>query len=161
MNIELLLEGKWRQSKWQLCHDRCRVNGGELALASPSLFDKAWELQEQACGGCWQPTKLTASCCAWRVSAVTTLAVTRNVLHSSTSSFSSSETFSSGWSKSMSNTPAMAALRSDRSVTHRKDNRLPPPHGQTHTAAITGYYTEHAHCDARQKGRQPVRFAFI
>lgn len=30
---------------------------------------------------------------------------------------------------------------------------VPAPHGQTHTAAMTGYYTEHAQCDAQPEGR--------
>lgn len=99
-----------------------------------------------------QPSRLTVSCHAPRLSAVTTLAATLNIFRSCTSSFSSSETFSSGWSKSMSNTPAMATLRSVPPVTERKNSRSPPPHGNTHVAAITGYYTGHAHYETPKRG---------
>lgn len=99
-----------------------------------------------------QPSRLTASRRAPRLSAVTTLAAPLNISRSCTSSFSSSETFSSGWSKSMSNTPAMATLRSLPPVTERKNSRSPPPHGNTHIAAITGYYTGHAHCETPKRG---------
>lgn len=51
------------------------------------------------------------------------------------------------------------------SLCHRPQKLRPLPHVQTHTAAMTGYYTEHAQCGTRPKGRwavtQDLVFPFV